>query len=219
MGQAKIQAARKAAEAEAIASIDIDRVATAIRKLFSAASRVVGMDCLDHAVIGVALLGRLGVPAKVVVGYAAWRVGGGDGDVVSHAPEGQMIQGQGNLLFHAWIEVAGKILDLTTYQLKRKAALMDAADGGRTTVDWAPDYLFIDKTAVRSHRDVAQLEAGLCHYRRDESLERRVVAQLHPVDPLELQMVLAVYHNPQVEVIGPNQMLDNASAASSPAKP
>lgn len=211
MGQAKQREAQEKTQLDALSRVDLDRVALAVRKLFLAAGPSVGMDCYDHAVIGVELLRRLGIEARIAVGYAAWRVGEGDGDVVAHTPKGQVFPpqngaGEGrHAVFHAWIEVAGRILDLTTYQLRRKAAELDALDGGQTQVDWAPDYLFLDKTEVQDYAAVAKLNAGLSYYERVMDLERVMMATAKPTDAEAVEMAMMVYQNPDAAVIGPNQ--------------
>lgn len=51
------------------------RVATALRKLATAASSRLGRDCSIHAEFGRVLLADSGFQASRAVGFAAWRVG------------------------------------------------------------------------------------------------------------------------------------------------
>ena len=141
----------------------VARVSTALRKLATAASEHLGHDCCIHAALGRALLADFGVPASPVVGFAAWRVGEGDGDVISHTPytKGYLPPGVKGLAYHAWLDCSGCVIDFTTYQLPRKAQALDAMDGGHTTVRWCPDFLILPRDSIRSYEEVlVGLERG-----------------------------------------------------------
>lgn len=185
----------------------VEQVASAVRRLASAASSSLGSDCYLHAELGRALLEDLGIPSKVVSGYAAWRVGPGDGDVVSHTPHtpGHLPQGVEGFAYHAWLNCAGRIVDLTAYQLRKKAADLDAADGGHTQVLWCPDYLVLDRQATHSYREVAQsLKEGVCHYEERPAVD----VMLRPrfaLDPEDLSNARFLMAHPHITVFGPNQ--------------
>jgi len=113
------------------------QVATAVRTIATTASARLGADCIWHALACQHLLAREGIDdARLVAGYAAWRVDGRDpGAVVCHHSEGPTVpDGTSGYLFHAWVACGRQVFDATTYQFRRKLAELDAADGGRTTV-------------------------------------------------------------------------------------
>jgi hypothetical protein len=187
---------------------DIARVALAVRKLIAASSGARGVDCYSYVTYGQHLLHRLGIPAEIAVGYAAWRVGDGDADVVGHHPSmsGNLIavrRGRDAAIYHAWLEVAGRIIDFSTCDLPRKAALNDAADGMRTTISWSPDYLLAEKHEVVSFLRVRQEHAGLFYYERVPSLEAKARADALPPDETTLGILWMIYQNPDMNVIGP----------------
>ncbi|MTJ93908.1 MAG: hypothetical protein F8N36_13780 [Desulfovibrio sp.] len=168
--------------------IDIELVASAVQQVVGAVTDFHGADCLLYAKLGAALLRFLGVQAEAVAGSAAWRVGAGDGDVISHALE---VAGQGFVphnsmglaaMFHAWIEGPGFLIDFSTCTLKAKAQALDNADGGRTNVEWAPNYLSIDPDNAPALLDramavVQAAEGGVYFYRRHAQIERVAFAE------------------------------------------
>lgn len=94
----------------------VQNMGVAIRKLATAASAQFGGDCYLHAELGRALLADLGIEARRVVGYAAWRTGPGDSDVVAHVPhlQGFLPAGSQGFAYHAWLEVGDTIIDFTS---------------------------------------------------------------------------------------------------------
>lgn len=119
MGESKRKQQHHAKSADLLGDV-VPRVAHAIRRLAMAASPSVGSDCYLHAALGRQLLADLGIEARVVTGYAAWRVGPGDGDVISHTHQetSYLPQGAIGFAYHAWLACAGHVIDFTTYQLK-----------------------------------------------------------------------------------------------------
>lgn len=207
MGEAKrnkIRAAEAMPQLEAAAP----RVAAVLRKLASAASAQLGSDCYLHADLGQLLLADLGIQSRPVVGFAAWRVGSGDGDVIGHTPHtpGYLpAEGQG-FAYHSWLEIGDLILDFTTYQFRKKAADLDAADGGRTSVSWCPDYLLLPKTDVRTYKDVAQApDAGAAHYEARLGLDV-IVRPMFNLDPEDVATARWLLDHPAVNVFGPNNV-------------
>lgn len=190
--------------------VNLQRVATAVRKLSEASSANIGRDCHLHAGLCQALLARLGVETTLVIGYAAWRVGNGDGDVINHLPMKNMVHQPKAHPYHAWLEFGNPtsrfriILDFTTYQLHRKAAELDALDGGHTTVEWCPDYLAVPFSQATSEGDVRTLHTGLFYYERDVPLERQLLAQSKPLDQEDIENLAFIYQNPNINVFGPN---------------
>lgn len=154
------------------------RVANALQKLAHASSVQYGGDCHLHAVLGKVLMQDLGFECRVVVGQAAWRVGDGDGDVLSHLADAQgwAPNGMAALGYHVWLQWGEFIVDFSSYQLPEKARQLDQADGGHTNVEWAPDHLILHRSEVRSFRDVQQLHKGLSFYYPDSRLEKRVMS-------------------------------------------
>lgn len=190
----------------------VPQVSQALRKLATAASSHLGSDCYVHAELGRALLADLGVTAQRIVGYAAWRVGPGDGDVISHTREvqGYLPAGAQGLAYHAWLQASDFLIDFTTYQLQRKARELDAADGGRTQVDWCPDYLLLPKSELRAYRAVAEAPGpGVAYYESQPQLNQMMSAQF-TLDPEDLAAARLILANPEATVAGPNQLLGKA---------
>lgn len=131
-------------------------VAHAVQKVVSAITDFHGADCLLlYAHVGASLLRSLGINARPVAGSAVWRVGDGDADVISHAREigGPKFVQQGAAqahVFHAWIETDEAVIDFSTFTLRSKAQQLDAADGGSTTVNWCPSFIWQKKTSAIS---------------------------------------------------------------------
>lgn len=182
-------------------------VGWALQRLATAASGHFGSDCYLHAEFGRQLLADLGLEAKLHVGYAAWRVGPGDGDVIGHTPhtQGYLPAGAEGMQFHVWLTVDNWLVDFTTYQLPEKGKALDAADGGHTTVAWHPDVLVLPLKAVASYRQVAQaLDAGHAYYEEDKRLLAQVPSfQAHEDDLAAARLLL---RNPEMQAIGPNHI-------------
>jgi hypothetical protein len=206
MGESKRRAAAREQLNEAIQQVDIPRLAAAIQKLATAASGHVGSDCYAHSTIAQEILARLGVQARLVVGYAAWRVGDGDGDVILHAPAPGMVEQPGGVPYHVWLEIDDHLLDLTTYSLPTKAAQLDALDGGHTSVTWFPDYLFVPRKSISSIESVIQLWAGIYYYSHDPEVEARIIGEAPELDETDVQAAWLLYQNPEVQAIGPNSL-------------
>lgn len=186
MGEGKIRAREAARLLAIVERLDKAAIAQAVTKTMSAITDLQGVDCLGYAIVGAGLLNRLGLPARAVAGHATWRVGPGDGDIVSHDPSAMATTtyrpaGQAGL-FHAWIELDGPmgldLIDLTTFQLRNKAVALDSTDGGQTRVDFCPPFLwFAARSCLPSARSVAVAEhAGVYTYRRNRDVESVVFA-------------------------------------------
>jgi hypothetical protein len=189
-----------------VSDLDIPRLSSAIRRLAKAASANQGSDCYIHATIAQALLSRLGFESILVVGYAAWRVGPGNSDIIMHAPTHCMVPQEGGLAYHVWLEVGDRILDLTTYSLREKAGNLDQLDGGHTTVDWCPDFLFVEKNTVSPMDDVRMLEAGMYFYSRIPVVETKVIECAPALDEADVEAAWMLYQNPDMKVFGPNDV-------------
>lgn len=185
--------------------VAIAKVSAVLRKLATAASSHFGADCRLHAEFGQALLADLGVHCVIVSGEAAWRIGPGDGDVIAHTPRvaGHVPAGVQGFSYHTWLEHGDVIIDLTTYQLRRKARDLDAADGGQTQVDWCPDFLILDRQNVASYNQVAAAPAGgVAYYERRSAVEALLGEP--EVDGGDLATARWLLANPSAMVIGPN---------------
>lgn len=197
-----------------------DAFARAMRKMFEAASEALNTDCLLHAMIAREALSQLGVPSELCVGYAAWRVDGASNHgVIAHHPQGSVMKisrpDSPAVMYHAWLKIGTDIVDFTTYQLPAKAAAMDALDGHRTPVNWAPPYLWVPTKSGKSYADVRDsYTAGVYHYQRDTALEARVKREgADRVDDEDVNTLLAIYRmelSGPVVVIGPNDLNRNS---------
>jgi len=172
------------------------RIATAVRTLATSASSRLGADCIWHAMACQHLLAREGIDdARLVAGYAAWRVDGHDpGAVVCHHAEGSAVAvGSGGFLFHAWVSCGSQVFDATTYQFRQKMTELDAADGGRTTVNWCPPFLLVDRKDCKAWRSVRDgLRAGLFCYDAIPTIVEQVTG--HPDTQLDAEGIALLEH-------------------------
>ena len=214
MGQAKIRQMREAAFRTLISKrIDLAHVASAMRKLATAASASLGGDCYLHAALTRAILRENGIDARITVGFAAWRVGVGDSDVIVHAPAPGAIQHSplsiDALPFHVWLTLMDGqtpwILDFTTYSLKRKALTLDALDGGTTCVDWCPDYLLVPAAGIVSLAQVTNGRTRMCFYEENAAMTHRIFDAATAIDPFDLDSLRLLVAHPDMDVFGPNQ--------------
>lgn len=189
----------------------IERVAKAIRTAMTSLSPHLGADCILHARFAQFLLRQQGVSSNLCVGEAAWRVGSGDSDVIVHSHRfgGFSTSDQLALPMHAWLLVQGRIFDCTTHSLREKARLLDLCDGGKTTVDWAPPYIWLDQQACKTLQEVtAAPEPGICFYRIVPETQQRVQAAIDrlPLDEDDLLVLRMIYANPDAVLVGPRDM-------------
>ncbi|MFL9610967.1 hypothetical protein ACKF11_12850 [Methylobacillus sp. Pita2] len=205
MGQSKLK--KQQSTNKPLTEDLVRAVSQALIKLARAASAQYGVDCAMHAGLGQQLLKREGIDAQIVNGEAAWRVGEGDGDMVVHAKmPGMVYQGENALAFHSWLEYGEYIIDFTVYQLVEKAEALDQLDGGKTTVDWCPDYLFAKRETATSLHAATQGGTGLYHYRKDPVIHNKVMANWKGVDQEDLNNLIRIMDNPDMMVLGPMNM-------------
>lgn len=190
---------------------DIFSMASAIRRLCMAASANLNADCFLHAALGYKLFEQRGVEAQFRVGFAAWRVGSGDGDVITHRPSENSVYFPGSLPVHAWLEVGGfddsaeaRIVDFTTYQLHSKAAALDAMDGGSTLLEWAPEVLVVPISSTSSFHEVAQGNVGQYYYEFSHEITAELRDKVMDVDASYLPTLSMLIAAPSMRVIGPN---------------
>lgn len=206
---------RQQAASEQLASVKeaADRAGLAIRKLATAASGSLGMDCVVHSELGRILLEDQGlVTARIVVGEAAWRTGPGDGDMVAHVRSvpGHLPPGAGpgsvGFAFHAWVQVGDILVDFTTYLLKLKASQLDAMDGQHTLVEWCPQILVAPVSEVSSFdRTLKAHSAGYFFYKHDPQVQATVLRGL-TMDEADVHHARLIMRDPQMMVLGPNNL-------------
>ena len=183
----------------------VARVSNAVRKLATAASTDLGHDCYLHMELGRALLADVGLETEPVLGFSAWRVGGGDGDVIAHVPFGQPISPPGVKAFpyHAWLLSRAHVIDFTTYQFRIKGKEIDV-DGGCTNVIWCPEFLLLPVTQTKTFIQVLNgFHPGIAFYEPRPELE----ARLRPKPELNLaalRIARILMANPSIGVRGLN---------------
>lgn len=216
MGQAKLRRQQSLLRLEHVLPA-AQRAGEAIRKLATAASSHLGSDCYLHAAIGGVLLSDLGVQTTLRAGHAVWRIGPGDTDVMAHKSElgSYLPQGAQGFAYHVWLETVEEsetspiLIDFTTYQMRTKAAQLDAADGGKTRVDWCPNLLVLRRDELRKYREVAAAaDAGVAYYESIPGYLERLVAAAR-LDPEDLALARVIMANPGMNVMGPNQVEEN----------
>jgi len=184
----------------------VARVSNALRKLATAASSHLGSDCYLHMELGRVLLADLGLQADRALGFAGWRVGGDKSDVIAHVPFVQAHSPPGGKAypFHAWLICQGHVIDLTTYQLRIKGKLLDAADGGHTNVTWCPDFLLLPLKETRTYRQVVSgFHPGMAYYEVRAEPNSMLESKTEP-DPAAIGAARVLIANPDVTVFGPN---------------
>lgn len=186
-----------------LSTLVLSHISSALRRLATAASGNFGSDCYIHSALAQVMLARLGIDSNLVVGYAAWRVGNGDSDIVIHAPLPNMLPQPSGVAYHAWLELDNHLLDFTTYQLRSKAAHIDELDGGKTNVRWCPDFLFATKKSISPLGHVIQKRAGLYYYEREPDLEEKIISGATPLDTDDISHVWLLYQNQNIQVFGP----------------
>ncbi|WP_305910508.1 hypothetical protein Q9L42_020365 (plasmid) [Methylomarinum sp. Ch1-1] len=212
MGEAKNKAKRFVASIQKLNDLDLSDVVSAMQKLAIASSAQFCGDCYVHAGLCQALLKELGVETELCVGFAAWRVGEGNSDVIVHglirenspqAIDYMKLNDPRAIPYHAWLECGYWLIDFTTYQLEEKAARLDAMDGGHTDVDWQPDYLIIEKKSISQLKDVIQTTTGTYWYERVMPLEKRIKALAGSIDQEDLENLKLIYEHKDIHVVGP----------------
>jgi hypothetical protein len=190
------------------------RLACALQKLTTSASMHIGADCMLQAKLAQRILQDEGINTRVVVGESAWRVGPGDGDVITHSPRigGFSPPGVKAVAYHAWLEMGSTIIDFTTHSLRSKAKSLDAMDGGQTNVLWCPAYLVMQSDETVSLQAVVRApNHGVACYQQLPGLEEMMVAEgcNKDIDEEDVLLLRLIFDSPEMVVIGPN---DRANA-------
>jgi len=196
----------------------VEQISSVIARLYEAISMQRGVDCAPHAVLGRALLRDFNFESKLVAGYAAWAVGTASNAIISHVRQerGYSLPGTEAFNYHAWLQCEGHIIDLTTYQLRRKAQLLDAADGGYTEVTWSPSYLMLPPNRTLSYEKVRRSKlAGVVYYEPQPELLRRLESTATlALEPEELWCARRLLADPSLNITGPNTIIDAGISAS-----
>ena len=162
-----------------------------------------------HAKMAQSILHEEGVSTRLVVGEAAWRIGSGDGDVITHSLSvgGYAPVGVKALAYHAWLETDESIIDFSTHSLRVKASQLDALDGGKTNVAWCPPYLVIDRSKSTSLKEVAQAASeGVVWYQEHPGLHEFISKNgiTKEADPQDRMLLRLIFDQPNIAVFGPN---------------
>lgn len=200
MGEAKQRAQREAAQRASFDSVDFARVAAAVRALMAEASTIPALDALAHARLARHLLHRAGLVSDLTIGFAAWRVGPGDGDIIAYgggddAAVDTVRTKAETAQYHAWLETGGHVFDVATYQLARKAAEFDRHRGKSIRVTWCPDFVLVPKASLASFARVRQAVVGLMYYERDAFLQSVVGTGSGELDARQVGDIERVYRD------------------------
>lgn len=184
-------------------------VARPVRQFLTAASNHFASDCLLHSELARVLMADVGIEARTVVGFAAWRLGPGDGDVIMHVPRNpDALPTQQEVLFHTWLELDFLIADITTYQLRFKAESMDTADGGHTSVRWCPDFIVVRRGTVRSLEAVRDGHlVGQAYYCAASGAFQHKIKNGFELDPEDVEIARHLMINPVAGVVGRNHVM------------
>lgn len=205
MGEAR---RRRLARESATSELEpaVKQVTDALRKLCMASSQHFGRDCHLHTWLAQGLFRDLGFETQIQAGYAAWRVGEGNQDVLAHAPEADEVvpdDPQKSLMYHAWLGYGDLIVDVTLYQIGRKVRELDAMFGGHTHIRWAPDYVIVRPDEIRTIEELAQsYRPGDLYYSRRPRVEQVLNDARNVFDPQDLEMARLVMRNPKMYVAG-----------------
>jgi hypothetical protein len=200
MGEAKQRAQREAAQRACFGAVDFARISAAVRMRVAEGSDPPALDALRHARLARHLLQRAGLESDLMVGFSAWRVGPGVGDIVahggSHDPRAESSR-RDDLVppHHAWVETGGHVYDATTYQLARKAADLSRPDGAVVSAVWCPDFVLTPRASLASFARVRQPVVGLMYYARDAYLQSIVLQQSVAPDPQDLARLEHIYRD------------------------
>ena len=186
----------------------VERLSVALRKLFISSSRQLGGDCAAHAYLAQMILADHGISSGVLFGIAAWRVGPGDGDVISHVPDVDPVllaQQPRAFPYHAWLETELFIIDFSTYTLRLKASQLDELDGSHTSVAWCPDYLLMKRDEVKTFKEVANAPGwGQAFYQEIPNL-RQLLGKLgfsNEANDIDLDILRLILRKPEIHVMG-----------------
>lgn len=128
----------------------------------------------------------------MIVGFAGWRVGEGFGDAILCVPVTREINLAEGFPCHAWLEIGHYILDFTTYQFSRQAAMLEELDC-KVNVSWGSDFLFAKKETVSSMLDLVSKNTWCYYYERNLQLEQEMSKINFGLTDDHVDMALAFY--------------------------
>jgi len=168
MGEAKLKK-RAGAYPEPLRADTLSDAAKAVAAVAARKPQDQGRDCVRQAKLLAALLNDSGIPARVAIGHAVWRVGAGVADVVAHNPkvfEGPpTIDQPEGFEGHAWVEVASLIVDSTANQWEYKVQRLGMVNGLKPKLDWPQDVLILKKGRLKkSLESVLHARTFAAHY-------------------------------------------------------
>jgi hypothetical protein len=152
-----------------------------------------GRDCVRQAKLLAALLNDIGIPARVAIGHAAWRVGASLADVVAHHPKAfdgpPSIHETEGFEGHAWVEVAGLVVDSTASQWGHKLQRLGLVNGLKPTLEWPQDVLVIKQGRLRkSLESVLRARTFAAHYQALDGFKPALDhCELSPEDVAEVK--------------------------------
>jgi len=127
-------------------------------------------DCAMLSYVAQRLLVDFDINVEVRAGFAAWRVGPAEFEVLGYYSEPWEMDFS---LGHAWVEYGPLILDFSTFQIVRKVRALDAEVNQKTAILWnPPEFLIASREEIRSFDDVRNgTHPGLFYYERRRESE------------------------------------------------
>ncbi len=118
-------------------------------------SEFIFTECAAIAYRAKELLSDHGVESRVESGYAAFRVGEHDCATVCYSPAAtNKPDGQEGGVFHAWLDVDGRIFDFSTFTLPQAVEFMAQQEGRDIPTEWNHDYVYTSKSGCHSFEAV-----------------------------------------------------------------
>lgn len=175
-------------------------LAAALRKTIDEVSDAPFADCHLVALVARDVLRRMGINARIVAGYAAWRLDPADPAAVlmdhpdAIAVENKSKAHQSSFHGHVWLEVDDHIVDFTTYRFRQKIQWTDEIMGRKTQITWMPDYLWMPKRETLTRLEVINGFKVGAWYQKDLSLLRYLNQHPPQYTPRIIDLVLEIYH-------------------------
>ena len=194
MGQAKLK--KLAGVYPDTSRIDtLSRAAKAVVTVAARRHQDHGRDCVRQAKLLAALLNDIGIPARVAIGHAAWRVGASLADVVAHNPHAfdgpPSLHEPEGFEGHAWVEVADLIVDSTANEWAHKLQRLGLVNGLIPRLDWPQDVLVIKQGRLKKSLElVLRARTFAAHYQELDGFKPALDhCELSPEDVAEVRAV------------------------------
>lgn len=190
---------------ELLRTVDVGRLATSVRQaqfqkygVYNPSVDDPG-DLLLHRV-GWAMLARLGVPARVVVGTAAWRIAQGAHEVIIHNErQAQRRNWPKTFSYHSWLCVQDWLIDLSGQRLKSKLEWLDQQRNTTSRLVYAPSFIAIPLREVSTMSDVIQGVIGNWHYEPCHVLDKKLKPSKGPIDAPLVDCAHNIYNRPAAQ--------------------